>query len=219
MNAQQLEYIRIQLRAALADDSGGTKGLLEAFSEHPPADKNRNPRKQIHVVELDDGHGGVRRVKAENSALYVLETRSRLCPMPPIKDRAFSSTKWRRAVYKLNNNEQAWVKYCYGYNLEYQFQVEICEMVWCEFFKSNPGLKLQRRVERNILRLVWLAVQDVAAKKRNNSYTEYAGALLSSVLSVNRSTWSRVYARYWAHLKEIIEGVDEMVLIKTIRHL
>lgn len=38
MNAQQLEYVRIQLRAALADDSGGTKGQLEAFEEHPPAD-------------------------------------------------------------------------------------------------------------------------------------------------------------------------------------
>ncbi len=29
MNAQQLEYVRIQLRAALVDDSGGTKGQLK----------------------------------------------------------------------------------------------------------------------------------------------------------------------------------------------
>lgn len=29
MNEQQLEYVRTQLRAALLDDSGGTKGQLE----------------------------------------------------------------------------------------------------------------------------------------------------------------------------------------------
>lgn len=92
MNAQQLEYIRIKLRQALVDDSGNTKGQLEAFAEHPPADKNRNPRKQIHVVELENGRGGIRRVKAENSALYVLETRSRRRPMPPIRDSVFSSS-------------------------------------------------------------------------------------------------------------------------------
>lgn len=134
--------------------------------------------------------------------------------MPPIKNSAFSSTKWRRAVYKLNNNEQAWVKYCYGYNLDYKFQVEICEMVWCDFFKSNPGLKLQKRVEKNVMRLVWLAVQDVAAKKRNDSYTQYAGGLLSSMLTVNRSTWSRVYARYWGSLKKIVDSLDSVVLTK-----
>ena len=111
MNVQQLEYVRIQLRVALVDDSGGTKGQLEAFAEHPPADKNRNPRQRVHVVELDNGRGGVRRVKAENSALYVLETRSRRRPMPPIKDQAFSSCAWRRAVLRLDAPQQAWINY------------------------------------------------------------------------------------------------------------
>ncbi|HFT0375652.1 TPA: bacteriophage antitermination protein Q [Enterobacter mori] len=212
MNAQQLEYIRIQLRAALVDDSGGTKGQLEAFAEHPAADKNLNPRKHIHVVELDNGRGGVRRVKAENSALYVLETRSRRCPMPPIKDSAFSTIKWRRAVYKLNINEQAWVRYCYGFNLDYKFQVEICKMVWDGFLKLNPGLKFQKRVEKNIMRLVWLAVQDVAASNRNESYREYAGSVLANFLSVNRSTWGRVYSNHWLKLKEIIILLDVKIL-------
>ena len=62
MNAQQLEYVRIHLRAALVDDSGGTKGQLEAVAEHPPADKYRNPRQQVHVVDFDDGRSGIRRV-------------------------------------------------------------------------------------------------------------------------------------------------------------
>lgn len=43
MNLQELEFTRIELRRALADLSGSTKGQLQAFSEHPPADKNKYP--------------------------------------------------------------------------------------------------------------------------------------------------------------------------------
>ncbi|MEP8549536.1 bacteriophage antitermination protein Q [Enterobacter mori] len=141
MNAQQLEYVRILLRAALADDSGGTKGQLEAFAEHPPADKNLNPRKMIHVVELDNGRGGVRRVKAENSALYVMETRSRCRPGPPISDNAFYSCAWCRAINKLDGGSQARLKYCYGGDLSYASQILICERVWSKFHLQNTSKK------------------------------------------------------------------------------
>ncbi|MER5247350.1 antitermination protein, partial [Serratia marcescens] len=94
MNAQQLEYIRLELTNALHDDSGSTKGQLQAFIEHPPADKNHYPRQRIHKVELE----GERWADAENSAVYALETRSRRRPMPPINDHVFSSCAWRRAV-------------------------------------------------------------------------------------------------------------------------
>lgn len=141
MNAQQLEYVRIQLRAALVDDSGGTKGQLEAFAEHPPADKNRNPRQQVHVVELDNGRGGIRRVKAENSALYVMETRSRCRPGHPISDNAFYSCAWRRAINKLDGGSQAWLKYCYGGDLSYASQILICERVWSKFHLQNTSKK------------------------------------------------------------------------------
>lgn len=37
-NLQTLEYVRAELKLALLDFSGGTKGQLEAFSENPLAD-------------------------------------------------------------------------------------------------------------------------------------------------------------------------------------
>ncbi|MGX5098193.1 bacteriophage antitermination protein Q, partial [Enterobacter hormaechei] len=89
-----------------------------------------NPCKKIHVVELDNGRGGVRRVKAENSALYVLETRSRRRPMPPIRDKTFSSCAWRRAVLSLDSSQQAWIRYCYGFEFDFGYQTEICRYVW-----------------------------------------------------------------------------------------
>ncbi|EQA6223992.1 hypothetical protein [Enterobacter ludwigii] len=47
MNTPYLEYIRIQLRDTQAEDSGGTKGQLGAYAEHPSADKNLYPRNRV----------------------------------------------------------------------------------------------------------------------------------------------------------------------------
>lgn len=115
MNLQELEYTRIELRRALADFSGSTKGQLQAFSEHPPADKNKYPRHHPEIV-MEGGQGcGSKVVKTLATPLYVLETRSRRRPLPPMKDAEFASSAWRRSVNGLGEHLQAWVRYCYGY--------------------------------------------------------------------------------------------------------
>lgn len=212
MNAQQLEYVRIQLRAALVDDSGGTKGQLEAFAEHPPADKDRNPRKQVHMVELDNGRGGVRRVKAENTALYALETRSRRRPMPPIRDRAFSLCAWRRAVLTLDVSQQAWIKYCYGFDLLFDHQKEICRFIWESYLKQHGEVKIQKRVEKRLVQLVWLAVQEVVARNTNEIYKDYAATTLANFLSVHRDTWYESYASPWRAFKVLAAELDRSAL-------
>jgi len=217
MNAQQLEYVRIQLRAALVDDSGGTKGQLEAFAEHPPADKDRNPRKQVHMVELDNGRGGVRRVKAENTALYVLETRSRRRPMPPIRDRAFSLCAWRRAVLTLDVSQQAWIKYCYGFDLSYNLQIEICKPIWAKYMEWAGHPKMQERVRRKMVVLAWLAAQDAAIINENGKYKEQAGATLANTIDVAKSSWSDTYATPWEKLKEIAREIDKSALMQIAR--
>lgn len=215
MNAQQLEYVRIQLRAALVDDSGGTKGQLEAFAENPPADKGRNPRKPVHVVELEDG----RKVQAENSALYVLETRSRRRPMPPIRDKAFCSAVWRRAVLKLDVSQQAWVKYCYGFDLNYEHQKEICRFIWVNFEKQLAVENLQKRVKKRLISLVWLAAQDMAAKSNNETYREYAATVLASLMSIERRAWYKTYAAYWQQIKGFAESLDQSCLSDVLKQV
>ena len=219
MNAQQLEYVRIQLRAALVDDSGGTKGQLEAFAEHPLADKNLNPRKQVHMVELDNGRGGVRRVKAENSALYVMETRSRRGPMPLIRDLAFSSCAWRRAVLKLDATQQAWLLYCYGHDLDYQKQIKICERIWWELSSEENLTAKQQRVQRKIATLVWLAVQSISVENRNENCKRYAGTLMASLLSVSRQTWICTYSYYWKSLLRMVKDFDTACLEEVGAHV
>jgi hypothetical protein len=211
MSTQQLEYIRIKLRSALPDYSGGTKGQLEAFSENPPADKNGLPRQKLHVVELEGG----RKVKAENGAVYVMETRSRRQPMPPMNEHDFAFCPWRRAVRKLEGHQQAWLRYCYGSDLDFKFQEVICQHVWEVFEKARVGVKMQRRVKLRIVSLVWLAVQDVAAKNKNDTYREYAATVLADLLSVHRDTWYQTYATPWQELKAIVTDLDEGSLLRA----
>lgn len=215
MDLQLLEYARIELTRALIDNSGKTKGQLQAFCEHPPADKERNPRKPIHAVELDDGRGGVRCVKAENSAVYVLETRSRRRPLPPINDNEFSAAPWRRAVNMLPEHEQAWLRYCYGFDLTFRYQTMICEAIWNGHQHALPA-GLLKKTKKRIISLVWLAVQEVAAQQMNDTYKQYAGALLATHLGVSRSTWCEIYAPHWKMLKSAVATLDVKSLCNVL---
>ncbi|RZK07195.1 MAG: antitermination protein [Pantoea sp.] len=208
MRAQDLEYARTELRRALVDYSGKTKGQLEVLSENPPAEKSRLTRKPIHTVELNDGKGGKRKVRAENTAVYALETRSRRRPLPPISDEDFAASPWRRAVNQLSEHEQSWLRYCYGYDLDFRHQITLCEHVWREFQQCLPP-GLIRKTQKRLSSLVWVAVQEIACSQSNSAFKKYAGALLASRLGVSRSTWSRIYAPHWKVLKTRVKRLDE----------
>nr|WP_249417516.1 bacteriophage antitermination protein Q [Citrobacter freundii] len=67
-------------------------------------------------------------------------------------------------------------------------------------------------MRQRLLQLVWLAVQDVAARNSNDTYKEYAATALANLLSVHRDTWYQTYATPWAELKIIIHNLDLEVL-------
>lgn len=216
MNAQLLEYARIELSFALADLSGGTKGQLQAFAENPPADKNCYPRQHIHKVQLGEGDS-VREVSAERAPTYALETRSRRKSAPPMKEEEFATCAWRRAVPKLNIYEQAWVKYCYGYQVNYSYQILICNIIWSMFLKKTPNVKLQSRVKKRLIFLLWLAIQDETISKRTKGKGKYKVSELSYLLKIQRQTWSKIYAPYWAEFKGLINVLDSTALKQLLK--
>jgi len=216
MNLQELEYTRIELRRALADFSGSTKGQLQAFSEHLPTDKKKYPQHHPEIV-MEGGEGcGSKVVKTLATPLYVLETRSRRCPLPPIKDAEFASSAWRRSVNSLEEHLQAWVRYCYGYDLSFRYQTLMCQYVWAQFQHQQGSKKLQDRVTKKLVGLVWLAAQEVAASRNNDTYQKYAGAALARMVSVERSTWRRVYAPHWAAFKAAFVEMDSLSLRESL---
>jgi hypothetical protein len=219
MNLQNLEYTCIEVRRALQNLSGSTKGQLEAFSENPPADKNKSPRQSRHFVDLDGGIGcGSSVAKALTAPVYVTETRSRRRPMPPINDIEFGYSPWRRAVNQLEAHQQAWVRYCYGFDLNFHYQTLMCQYVWTEYQNYQVSKPLQSRVIKKLVGLVWLAAQEVAATRNNETYKVYAGAALARMVSVDRSTWKRVYAGHWERLKKAFVDMDSNALQHIYKH-
>ncbi|HBW3346603.1 bacteriophage antitermination protein Q [Klebsiella pneumoniae] len=210
MSIQILADIREELFWALADFSGKTKGQLEAFRENPLAEKGGYKRQPVHTIEFEDG----RRVKSEIGAVYVMETRSRRRPMPPIGDREFEGARWRRAVNRLEPYEQAWLRYCYGFDLKFSYQEIICKYVW-EIHKKNNLKKMQRRVEKKLIALVWLAAQEIAARNMNDTYKEKAGAVLASLMSIHRQTWGETYAGHWQQFKNEFSELDRQSLLRA----
>ncbi|ECY3258064.1 antitermination protein [Salmonella enterica subsp. enterica serovar Alachua] len=211
MNQHDINYSRNEIRSALMDLSGGTKGQLEAFSEHPPSDKKATPRLSVNLVELE-GEQGIRFVKSQAAPLFVVETRSRCSPIPPIKDAEYRSAPWRRVVNSLDEYQQAWIRYCYGFDLNFRYQTLMCEYVWNRYQAFNVDKQLQSRVIKKLVGLVWLAAQEVAATRNNESYKEYAGAALARMVTVDRSTWLRVYSKHWERLKAAFVDLDNQAL-------
>ena len=55
----------------------------------------------------------------------------------------------------------------------------MCQYVWSQFQHQQGTKKLQGRVTKKLIGLVWLAAQEVAASRNNDTYQEYAGAALA----------------------------------------
>lgn len=213
MNLQQYEYVRIEVSRALQNLAGNSKGQLEAFSEHPPADKNKYPRQHLNKLVLEGGQGCGRSVVSMlTTPVYVMETRSRSRPFPPINDHEFLYAPWRRALNALPEHQQAWIRYCYGFDLNFRHQTLMCHYIWNEYQDYRIDKPLQSRVIKKLVGLVWLAAQEVAATRNNEMYKEYAGAALARMMSVDRSTWKRVYAVHWAKLKAAFVELDNVSL-------
>ncbi|MDK9356417.1 bacteriophage antitermination protein Q [Lelliottia sp. V106_10] len=106
---------------------------------------------------------------------------------------------------------QAWLRYCYGFDLAFKHQALICEAIWNEHQERLPvGLMMKTR--KRLIELVWLAVQEVAAQQMNNTYKQYTGALRAAHLGVSRSTWCEVYAPHWRMLKSAVVAFDVELL-------
>ncbi|WP_447870694.1 bacteriophage antitermination protein Q [Serratia fonticola] len=90
----------------------------------------------------------------ENSGVHIIETHCRRQPMPPIDEFVYAHCAWRRAVRKLEEHQQAWLRYCYGGDLEFKLQAAICQHAWEIYEKAHTGVKVQKRVKLRIISLV-----------------------------------------------------------------
>ncbi|WP_048339431.1 bacteriophage antitermination protein Q, partial [Enterobacter kobei] len=93
-------------------------------------------------------------------------------------------------------------------------------LMWLMKTLLTSGCTNQRgaghRVTKKLIGLVWLAAQEVAASRNNDTYQEYAGAALARMVSVERSTWLRVYSGHWAAFKASFAEMDSQALSEIL---
>ncbi|MEE8728664.1 MAG: bacteriophage antitermination protein Q [Rahnella inusitata] len=202
-----IEYIRERVIIALANYCGATKGQLAAFEEHAPADTSSKKRKRLHFVVLDKS-----RVSADLDPVSCSETRSRVRPFPPIHEITFCSSSWRRALSALDEESCAWLRYCYGYDLDFAHQVSICKFIWQQFESKSRGSKITAKKRARLSSLVWLAVQHYATEGTGRIGKTYPAGELAKLTGVTKSNWSENYAAQWDELLWLCQDLDRSAL-------
>ncbi|MEH3883067.1 bacteriophage antitermination protein Q, partial [Enterobacter roggenkampii] len=111
---------------------------------------------------------------------------------------------------------RTFLRYCYGYDLDYDYQKNICESIWFIYLSQQKEVKIQSRVKRKLLALTWLAIQERARVVGGKTYN-LSNRVLSERLDIARQTWFEIYALRWAELQKIVSDFDELTLEELLR--
>ncbi|MEI7247994.1 bacteriophage antitermination protein Q [Pectobacterium carotovorum] len=213
MNQQYLEYIRGNVSTALSDIQKTGAGQLGAFEGAGIIRTTKYTRQRKRIVALDG-----RNVCATTDAMHCPETRSRKRPTPPIDPITYGTASWRRAVNELDSHHTAWVRFCYGNDMNYEHQKAICLHVWNEYKPTLTGKKTTEKVRRRIESLVWLAIQRYAATCGCLFVSrEYNDSELAKLSGISRSTWCENYKYHWDGLTEMVSELDRDSLNTIIK--
>ncbi|EKN6224392.1 antitermination protein [Yersinia enterocolitica] len=213
MNQQYLQYVRGVLSVALADICGSSKGQLEAFDGAALARTTRFKRQRLRSIEVDG-----RRVCQETEPVRCTETRSSKSQVTPIDPLTYCTSAWRRAVFKLKPHQAAWIRYCYSFDLTFDYQVEICRYIWNEYQPQLAEKPVTAKVRRRVESLVWLAVQQTAGVGHLLHGKEYSYSELAGLVGVQRNNWTMHYAPHWESLLRLVEALDADSLNCVVNH-
>ncbi|HHG9944614.1 TPA: bacteriophage antitermination protein Q [Yersinia enterocolitica] len=213
MNQQYLQYVRGVLSVALADIRGSSKGQLEAFNGAALARTTRFKRQRIRNVEV-----GGRRVCQETAPMHCPETRSRKNQVVPLEPLTYCTSAWRRALFKLKPHQAAWIRYCYSFDLTYEYQVEICRYIWNEYQPKFAEKSVTAKVRRRVESLVWLAIQQTAGVGNLLHGKSYSYSELAALVGVQPNNWTMHYAPHWESLLRLVEVLDVDSLNCVVSH-
>lgn len=173
----------------------------------------KNFRRSMRKIIIDGDE-----IKIPAQTTHVTEIRRYKSSSILISDLNFGHLKWSRAVKSLNEPYLAWVYYCYGNKLDFNYQIVICQYVWSLFELKIKGLKIKLRKKTiDLLRnLTWLIVQNCVCQIKNdrNLYNQTELALLSKK-SLN--SWIQHYSHHCNHLHSICHQLDQEALINVDR--
>lgn len=156
------------------------------------------------------------KMKLESAVIRATETTSFRCSSVLLSELNYHHLSWSRAVRKTYEHEQAWIYYCYGNKLDFDYQIIICRYVWFEFYTNivDQQKKIRSSTIELLKKLVLLAVQN-AVYKIKHDLDFYDSKKLANLTKKSVSSWSENYNNHWHQLLNICYKLDSEALINV----
>lgn len=211
MNEQFLQYVREEIALATADFSGRTKGQLVALVEQLQFTHERYPRKRQFVVDEVTG----KKIMLRNPPVPGKQSHAKGTSIPQVIPVEFSTASWRRAIFKLEDAESAWVKWNYLHDTDFSLQKVIVQHGWQLFSETIKGRRIAGKTKEKLKALIWLAAQDV--KEQLAGRETYLNEDLAGFVGVAPDNWTHNYRDYWRAMRGVFLSLDRYSLISIVR--
>lgn len=174
---------------------------------------HRNFKRTKKSITIDG-----QKMKLESQMIRATETTSFKCSSVLLSELNYSHMPWSRAVRKTFEHEQAWIYYCYGNKLDFDYQIIICRHIWSEFNINivDQQKKIRTATLELLKKLVWLAVQN-AVYKIKNDLDIYSSKELANLTKKTEPNWCVNYNDFWNQLLAICYKLDRESLINVDR--
>lgn len=211
MNEQYLQYVREEIALATADFSGRTKGQLVALVEQLQFTHERYPRRRQFIVDEVTG----KKIMLRNPPVPGKQSHAKGTSIPQVIPVEFSTASWRRAIFKLEETESAWVKWNYLHDTDFSLQTIIVQHGWQLFSETIKGRRIAWKTKEKLKTLIWLAAQDV--KEQLSGREIYLNEDLAGFVSVAPDNWTHNYRDYWRAMRGVFLSLDRCSLISIVR--
>lgn len=215
MTPQTITWVRNNVIFALNCGEKPQRGQLAAFEGFSPATSRRYGRVRERNLKI-----GTRWYCRDTDPVYVPETRKSKKQPDMITPEAYSSASWRRAVYRLEDYERAWVLYCYGGKHTYMNHMLVCEYIWMHMMDRLKGKRTTDTMTGNLITLAgimtWNAGQLMSGKDNAEIFAETYAA---QEIGVKASAWSQNYKKHWQFMYDKCTQLDRLALEKLIQEI
>ncbi|WP_392895071.1 bacteriophage antitermination protein Q [Serratia ureilytica] len=200
-----LEWVRDNIRTALADIHLTGNGQLGALAERTCIETNRFNRNPPRYIVL-----GEKKVRRHSVPVEIKQTRAKGSSAPLMLEIDYALVPWRRAINSLEEPLQAWIRYCYGDYRHRNEQFKVVPYIWEQFSKLCAS-RISNKVKHRLQGLTLLAVQTVASMIKGFP-KDYTHTQLAELSGVSKSTWSETYSGHWNKLISLVEELDSEAL-------
>lgn len=215
----ELNSIRACVSTALSDIHYLQRGILEVQLEQLClASSDRFTDKPTRTICIGDTESYELSVPAEPVRYHVGKSFKQSLVL--LTELDFMTASWRRAIEQLNNEETAWLHYCYGCKPNYKNDVIICQWLWLDFLiaHSRSGFKKMKATTKKIMhKLTYYGIQEVKSEilrdeQRNEQEQDEH---ISFLLDISIDSWRKDYKKRWLLLKSRCMHLNDASLLNA----